>query len=192
VHERGKLLDLDVLRDVLVYEVFHDTQLGLGETRTRFALIGVVSVPEREMKCEYVGERGEAHRVRASADMQRGERDGRFTQERVPRCEPAWDIARRGAERLSSGFPQFGQIERHDKAARIVVTVELDASPRRHDRDERRTDAYMPTGARAAADGARMRGGPVRRDDTHDPLCRLYGTIRAGRADRMAAKTLHV
>lgn len=144
------------------------------------------------MECEYVGERGEAHRVRASADVQRGERDSRFAQERVPRCEPAWDIARRGAERLSSGFPELGQIERHDKAARIVVIVELDAGPCRHDRDERRTDADMPTGARIAADVARMCGGPVRRDDTQDPSCRLYGTIRASHADRVAAKILHV
>lgn len=47
VHERGEMLDLDVLRDVLAYEVLHDTQLWLRETRTRIAPIGVVSVPER-------------------------------------------------------------------------------------------------------------------------------------------------
>lgn len=73
------MLDVDVLRDVLVYEVFHDAELWLGETRTRFARIGVVSVPAREMKCEYICERGEAQRVRAPADVQRGKRVGRFT-----------------------------------------------------------------------------------------------------------------
>ena len=36
------------------------------------------------------------------------------------------------------------------------------------------------------------RGGPVRRDDTQDPLRRLYDTVRAGRADRVAAKTLQM
>nr|WP_318290102.1 hypothetical protein [Paraburkholderia sp. BL8N3] len=71
--------NLDVLGDVLVYEVFHDAELWLGETRTRSARIRIVSVPACEMKCEYVGERGEAQTVRAPANVHRGKRVGRFT-----------------------------------------------------------------------------------------------------------------
>ena len=107
VHQRGELLDLNVLGNVLVDEVFNDSKPVLCQAGARVLRAGIATIAAGEMQCDNIGEGSQAHIVRTLASIQRGESIGGFAQEGIPGLDPAWDFAGCRPECLSRGFAKL-------------------------------------------------------------------------------------